>query len=222
MAAQGGLIYSQDFESGSLDAGWIYGVNTFTSGGGYIGGWFIGASPVSAVVESGQSGPSQGTYVLKTYGDYGYAPNYANNQIVETIVYREHVISAAEAALGTASLAFDYKAWPLAEGGIDGVSTANVFLKVIDPSAGYATVALAEQSVTASDVNWNGGALSFDISGYEGALLQWGTSMTSQNYSPTAIATDNFNVAAIPEPTTIGLMGIASVGMMLARRKTRG
>jgi len=218
--AYAGVLYSDDFESGTLDSQWIYGVNNYAADGvTKVGEWFVGADPAPiTVVSTGQSGAEQGTYVLKSFGDYGYAPNYEDNKWLDTIIYIEHAITAAEAALGTVTFDFDFKAWPIAEGGIDGVSEAGLFIKVLDQDAGWAEVVFEEQAVTAADVNWTDGFISADISAYEGKILQWGIHMNSQNYSPTAIATDNMQVEVIPEPATMGLLGIAGAGLLFARR----
>lgn len=219
--AYAGVIYQEDFEShatgATLTAPWSWGVVNYDSNLVATGGnYFPGGLPSAAIyaVEEGEAGPDQGVNTLRAYADYGYAPNYANDQFLETLLYAEHTITAGEAALGEASFTFDLKSIDLG-----GVSSATIFMKVVDPGNGWATVAHVTQDITSSDTDWASGSLGIaDISGSEGMLLQWGTSVFSQNYSPTGIAVDNMSVEAIPEPATMGLLGLFGGGILFVRR----
>ena len=224
--AYAGVIFSEDFEAvSSLSAPWTWGVINYDSNSVPTGGsYFPGGAPSTGIyaIETGQSGPGQGDNVLKSFGDYGYAPNFDNNQYLDTLLYAEHIITAGEAALGSVSFSFDYKAWPDTEGGIGGVSTANIFVKVVENGGAYATLDFVQFEVTAGDTDWASDSLAgIDISADEGQILQWGTIVRSQNYSPTAIAVDNLSVSAIPEPATLGLLGIFGGFMLFIRRRMK-
>jgi len=222
IGTQGSVVYQQDFESlglgTTLTSPWTWGVVNYDSNLVPTGGnYFPGGDPSAAIygVETGQAGAAQGLQTLRAYADYGYPPNFENDQFLETLLYAEHTITAAEAALGEATFTFDYKSIDLG-----GVSTASIFLKVVDPGAGWATVAVESQAIFSTDTAWveDGTVASIDISGAEGMLLQWGTSVFSQNYSPTGIGVDNLSIEAIPEPATLGLLGIFGAGIILFRR----
>ena len=45
-----------------------------------------------------------------------------------------------------------------------------------------------------------------------------GTQIYATNYSATGTALDNLNVQAIPEPATMGLIGLFGGGIMFVRR----
>lgn len=229
MSVQAVVIYENDFESATagdaLGAEWTWGVENYEADHTtFVGNYFPGgpANPGIYAISTGQSGIPQGVNVLKAYGDYGYAPNFDNNKYLDTLMYVSHTITAGEAAEGALSFTFDYKAWPIEEGGLDGASTADVFLKVL--SSDYLTTYdFLRYNVTSADSTWGTGSLEVaDISAYEGRILQFGTIVGSQNYSPTAIAVDNLNVEAIPEPATFGLLGAFGAAVIYVRRRCHG
>lgn len=221
MGAQASLIFQEDFESlptgqtGLQAPTWTWGVVNYTSNMVPTGGFFFpGTSPGNIyAIETGQAGPGQGDQTLRAYADYGFAPNFANDQFLETVLYSEHTITAEEAALGTATFSFDYKNIDLAD-----PSSGFVYLKVVN-SSDFSTIDYVTAEITSMD--WSSGLLQTDISLQEGNLLQYGTSVFSQNYSPTGVAVDNFQVEAIPEPTTIAFFGIFGGAMLFMRRRMR-
>jgi hypothetical protein len=222
-------IYQETFESmaaGDTAAGYVIGKkiydSTYTN---EVNAWFanVGVSTAQAVVQTGQSGPDQGINVLKTIPDYGWAPDYENNQIVDTYVLRGLTLTAPQVADGYITFTFDYKAWPELEGGLVDPQFNQVFMEVLDPNAGWSVTESVSQMVTASDDTWSSGSISVPVTGAsEGLFLQWGFISQAQNYSAGAMAVDNLVVqtSAVPEPSVFALLGGAlAFGFVLYRRR---
>jgi hypothetical protein len=82
-------LLNQNFETNvagdKLSLPWTWSVETFANNagapGGYLGGFYPGTvtNPNIHAVVDGQSG-AQGNNALKVYADYGFAPNFDNNQ----------------------------------------------------------------------------------------------------------------------------------------------
>jgi hypothetical protein len=204
-----------------LDGGvWNWSVETFNSGGGYIGGYYPGTTNPAGVDNiNAILNVAPGDNVLKFYGDYGFAPNFTDNKFVETSIYQQRTLTVGDVAPGTLEMNFDYAGWNLAEGGLDGVSTARAFIKLFasDFSAVYYTDTF---NITAAPGN---GLVDIAFDGTQnGLILQYGFTVRSQNYSPTAISIDNITVgAAIPEPASYGVIFAALTGLVVATRRRR-
>ncbi len=212
------------YENGStLGSPWQWNVETFSSSGGYISGYYPGDIPSAGVhailnTEAGNNASN----VLKFYGDYGYSPNFEDNKLVQTTIYINRVLSAADVVAGTVRLDFDYYKWAAEENGLGGVSTARGWVKLL--AANFSdTYYVNNFDITASSGHGTA-VITFDGT-QEGLNLQYGFSVISQNYSPTAIGIDNVavaRVAAIPEPSAFSLIGACFAGafVMFKRRRS--
>ena len=212
------------YENGAtLGAPWTWAVETFTSSGGYNGGYYPGDLPsggVHAILNT--TANDNNSNVLKFYGDYGYSPNFEDNKLVQTSIYINRVLSAADVVASNVYLDFKYFKWAAGEGGLGGVSTARGWVKLLsaDFSQTYFT-----NSFNIDESSGHGTAvIAFDGT-QEGLNLQYGFSVISQNYSPTAIGIDNVvvsRVAAIPEPSAFSLIGACFAGafVMFKRRRS--
>jgi hypothetical protein len=225
-SASADVSFSDNFNSyengATLGSPWVWNVETFSSSGVYNSGYYPGELPSPGVhailnTESGNNASN----VLKFYGDYGYSPNFEDNKLVQTSIYINRVLSAADVVAGTVRLDFDYYKWAAEEGGLAGVATARGWVKLLatDFSATYYT---NNFDITAS--SGHGSAeITFDGT-QEGLNLQYGFSVVSQNYSPTAIAIDNVavaRVAAIPEPSAFSLIGACFAGAFVIFKRRR-
>lgn len=226
-SASAEVSFSDNFNSyeneSTLGSPWEWNLETFSSSGGYISGYYPGAIPSAGIhailnTEVGNNASN----VLKFYGDYGYSPNFDDNKLVQTTIYINRVLSAADVVAGTVRLDFDYYKWATEEGGLAGVSTARGWVKLLaaDFSQTYYT---NNFDITASSGHGTA-EITFDGT-QEGLNLQYGFSVVSQNYSPTAIAIDNVavaRVAAIPEPSAFSLIGACFAGafVMFKRRRS--
>lgn len=222
-------FFSDNFNSyaddSRLGSPWTWAVETFTSGGSYNGGYYPGdtaSAGINAILNTVPGDNSSN--VLKFYGDYGFAPNFDNNQFVHTSVYLNRTLSAGDVVAGTVRLNFDYYGWNPAEGGLAGVSTARGWVKLL--SANFADIYYVDNfNIPASPGGSGSAQIVFDGT-QEGLQLQYGFTVVSQNYSPTAIALDNIvvaRVAPIPEPASFSLIGACFAGafVMLRRRRNQ-
>ena len=214
--ALGSVILSEDFEAigagGSLSAPWTWGVQGVNDNGATVAwSYFPGGTPPGIYgIDGDQGGPDQGSATLRSYADYG--ANFSSAQEIKTLLRYEHIITAEEAALGTARFTFDYKS-------IDIAAPSRVYgsLNVIS-SSDYSAIAEDTYQITESDTLWSTGVIEVDISGQAGNILQIGTQIYTTNYSNSGTALDNLNVQAIPEPATMGLIGLFGGGIMFVRR----
>lgn len=219
------ISISENFNSYANDsrldgAAWNWAVETFSSTGSYVGGYYpgttnpVGLNNVNSILEIGT-----GNNALKFFGDYGFAPNFEDNKFVETSIYLQRTLSVADVAPGTLEMNFDYYGWSTAEGGLDGVSSARAFIKLFpaDFSALYYSDTFdigAAPGHGVVDILFNGTQ--------NGLVLQYGFTVRSQNYSPTAIAIDNITVAtAIPEPSSFALIGAGAALFAASFRRRR-
>lgn len=214
--ALGSIIYSEDFEGigagGSLSSPWTWGVQGVNDNGATVAwNYFPGGTPGNIyTIDGDQGGPDQGSATLRSFADYG--ADYNSAQEIKTLLRYEHTITAAEAALGTARFEFDYKS-------IDIAAASRVYasLNLINGSD-YSAISEDTLQITAADTLWSEGVLEVDISGQAGNVLQIGTQVYATQWSATATALDNINVQAIPEPATMGLIGLFGGGIMFVRR----
>ncbi|MEZ6318835.1 MAG: hypothetical protein R3B49_08800 [Phycisphaerales bacterium] len=194
--------YSQDFEglnAASTTAlsgdGWNAYINVWNDAAktSYAYGYFYGGAPNTAGVISdvagGQGGIDQGAQQLSIYSDYGNV-DHGNGLYIETNVYREVSITAANVGQ-TWTFAFDYKM-----GNIEGESTAEAFIKTLDPNNGYATTNYLTV-VTGTVDTWQTGSIMLPIdAGMVGQVFQIGFADTATNYEGAGVYYDNINLTS--------------------------
>jgi hypothetical protein len=99
-----------------------------------------------------------------------------------------------------------------------GLYTAKAFIKVLDPSAGYATILNDSVTLPASGPF----VVTSDLSLFQGKLLQVGFSMDGLNANPVNAGTNGsvgVTITAVPEPSTWALGGIGLVVAAVLRRR---
>jgi len=202
--AQASFVFTDNFESADASAatvgnGWLMFVNAFSPDGGYLYGYGPfdapnGTGNVSSI-DAGEAGVDQGIQYLTVFSDYGN-DDHGNGNTIDTAVFREFVI--AEGDTGTYRFSFDVKR--PANGGLVDPSKAGGFIKILDPSAGYATVVYEvadTSSVSTSD--WVTLSLQVTIDGtaQAGQLIQFGFNNQATNYDASAVQYDNVTVEGI-------------------------
>jgi hypothetical protein len=220
-------LLNQNFETNvagdKLSLPWTWSVETFANNagapGGYLGGFYPGTvtNPNIHAVVDGQSG-AQGNNALKVYADYGFAPNFDNNQWVRTSVYQNKTLVPGDVVDGGIKFNFDYAAFT-GDGGLATPTIAFVYFQLLSPDFST-TYARLEEPVTPSNTAFQSGSLSITLNGTNvGNQLQWGFATLSQNYSPSAILVDNLLVTSIPEPSgaTLAALGVVLLGIRRRR-----
>lgn len=202
------IEYSSDFESlnaGSptalSDASWTAYANVFTSGGAYLYGY--PSTPPNGGsgfwgVTTDQAGPAQGVQGLVVFSDYYNQGAQTGGQLVEASTFQQFVIFLEDA--GTYEFRFDAKA-----GNLVAPSKAQAFIKVLDPSNNYATVANVTFNTSALPVTWGTYSIRLQLDeSMEGMILQFGFSATASNNLGSGVFYDNvaFGIAP-PAPPVI-------------------
>lgn len=219
-------LLNTNFESNTagdtLSLPWTWSVETFADNAGapgtYLGGYYPpeATSPGIHAIIDGQSG-AQGVNALKVYGDYGFAPNHANNQWVRTNIYQNKTLAPGDVVDGSLMFNFDYATFTGA-GGLDTTTIASVYFQLLSPDYNTLYTRL-EVPVTSLDTAFQSGSLSITLDGTNvGNQLQWGFTTSTQNYSSSAFVVDNLSVTSIPEPSAIALGGLGVAFLMLRRR----
>jgi hypothetical protein len=197
--------YTQDFEglatapeAGGTSMlggdGWLYFVNVFNSGGGYLYGYGTGPAPnagthMSAVVE-GEGGGAQEFKQLSIFSDYGNLGAHDAGDLVETNIFQERVLDASNVAQ-TWTMAFDAKM-----GNLEGATTAAAFIKTLNPNDGYATTNFILTDMTLIPNAWGGYSVSLYIDpGLVGQIFQFGFTNTAANYEGSGVFYDNVNLS---------------------------
>ena len=190
------MPYAQDFETlpmvdGSLAAdGWLVYGNIFDPTGTI---WLWGHGPWPAPnnignwcdITTGQGGPLQGLQQLVVYSDYGNGDHAVGN-IIESLLLQEQTIAVGATRVWT--FTFDAKM-----GDLGGTSTAAAFVKTIDPNAGWATTSFIPLDMTTIPATWGTYSIPFDVTGFDGQLIQFGFLSRATLYEPCGVFYDNIN-----------------------------
>ena len=224
-SASAEVSFSDNFNSyenaSTLGSPWEWNVEVFTSTNSYVGGYYPGQVPpghIHAILNT--EAENNASNVLKFYGDYG--ADFSDSKFVHTSIYINRVLSPADVVAGTVRLDFDYYKWAAEEGGLAGVSTARGWVKLL--AANFSETYYVNNFAITASSGHGSAEITFDGT-QTGLNLQYGFSVVSQNYSPTAIAIDNVavaRVAAIPEPSAFSLIGACFAGafVMFKRRRS--
>ena len=209
----GWLVFANVFDTNKTTFLYDYGVDPAPNGG-------AGFSSVTA----DQGGAAQGAQQLTVFSDYNNT-DHATGKWIETLLYQEQTISAGDAGT-TLSFMFDAK-----RGYISGDSTAEAFIRTLDPDASLALTNNVLLNTTSLNSVWDTYTLSLlipDDNSLDGQLLQFGFSTFAANYQGSDNFFDNINtsVSSVPVPAAVwlfmsgfaSLLGLVGVG----RRKNSG
>lgn len=197
------IAWSSDFES--LDVGnpsaltnasWKAFVNVYNSGGTYLYGYSstppLGGSGFWAITTD-QAGPEQGIQGLSIYGDYYNQGAQNAGNLVEVNAFQEFIILTPDDT-GLYQFSFDAKAGNLAS-----PSKATAFIKVLNPSSNYATVASATLDTSALPVTWGSYSIQLGLDdSMDGMVLQFGFSATSSRNVASGVFYDNLEFGIAP------------------------
>jgi hypothetical protein len=191
--------YGQNFESmvmadpAALSSdGWLVYGNVFSPGLVYLYGYGPFPAPNGGTafssIDAGQGGAEQGAQQLSVYSDYNNA-DHANGNLVESNVYREQVIGAADIG-ETWVFAFDAKL-----GNLVAPTTAVAFIKTLAPPT-YTLTNFISVNTTAIPPTWSNYSISITIdAGLVGQILQIGFASTATNYVSSGVFYDNISWA---------------------------
>jgi hypothetical protein len=211
-ASLSAVQYSQDFESldqmspsALEDDGWLVFGNVF-DGEEYLYGYGPFPAPnggeAFCAIVTGQGGGPQGAQQMSVYNDYKNL-DHANGYVIESIVYRERAITAADVGK-TISFSFDAKRGNINDSAdplCPCESTATAFIKTLNPMAGFATTNFVKKDTTALMANWDRFEISLAIKAdLVGQLLQVGFVSTATLYEPSGNFYDNIEVRRAPTP----------------------
>ncbi len=198
------LAFFDDFEDADASAAtvgnnWKMYVNVFDADASYLYGYGPfdapnGTDAVSGIAFS-EAGMDQGVQYLNVFSDYANADHGAG-KVLETSVFKESPI--VEGDSGTYRFSFDAKR--PSEGGLDEPTTAEAFIKILDPNTGYSLVFSATLDMSGiSTEEWASFSLEVAIDGGDqaGQIIQFGFSNTATNYDPSGVYYDNVLVEEI-------------------------
>lgn len=188
--------YSQHFEDlvesdpdALGDDGWFVYGNVYLPDSTYVYGYGPYPAPNHSLafcqITLGEGGETQGEQVLTVFSDYENA-HHANGNLIESNVYQEQLIEAED--INTVwRFVFEHKL-----GNIEGNSTAQVFIKTLDPNNGYITTNHLTVDMTSIPNMWGADSLTITIDeSLLDQLLQIGFSNTAANYEGSGIFYDN-------------------------------
>ena len=197
--------YAQDFDGLDINngdalsnEGWIVFANVFDPAGGYLYGYGTFPAPnpgigFSAITDT-QQAADQGSQSLVVYSDYNNG-DHGNGNYIEASVFREQTVQAANIGQ-SAIFSFDVKKSDFVGNG-QGDAQMYAFLKVLDPSAGFATIRETRLDVTDNSIrNWENATLTMTLDpGTEGKIFQMGFGSYASNYDDTGVLYDNINLS---------------------------
>ena len=198
-------------------------VTTFTIGadGASAGAWQFGSDWAVGYLRA-DAGASAGDWTIyPNQNTYNASDAYwangddGNKWLVSTLKYEMAGSNALSAQQTSASMTFDVNSYTL-----DSRYTVTAFVKTLDPNAGYSVS--ANDSVVLSD-GLGETTLSLDTSALAGHILQVGFETQGINANPATdwgnadVSISDINV--IPEPATMGLLGIFGGALAMARRR---
>ena len=197
--------YAQDFDGLDINngdalsnEGWIIYANVFDPAGGYLYGYGTFPAPnpgigFSAITDT-QQAADQGSQSLVVYSDYNNG-DHGNGNYIEASVFREQTVQAANIGQ-SAIFSFDVKKSDFVGNG-QGDAQMYAFLKVLDPSAGFATIRETRLDVTDNSIrNWENATLTMTLDpGTEGKIFQMGFGSYASNYDDTGVLYDNINLS---------------------------
>ena len=203
----GDVVYEQNFNlldinGATIGDGWFFFVNVFAEDGTYKFGYNNPpqAAPngpqICALVDD-QGGPEQEPQQLSVYSDYECCQpdsgHINGTDLVETNVFQEGTVAAEDVGT-TLTFSFDAK-----RGNIEGGTTANAFIKTLDPDDGFAVSASDTQDTTALGVEWNRYSVELPLdASLEGHILQFGFQTNASNYESSGNYYDNVVVTQSP------------------------
>jgi len=206
--------YDQDFEAldpagptALEDDGWLYFGNVFDSGGGFKFGFGPFAAPTTSGqisgIATGEGGPDQGDNQLVVFSNYDCCQpgeGHFGTDLVETIVFQEVASIPADFIGQVFTFEFDAK-----RGNIGGSTTAQAFIRTLDPGAGFATTNNVVLDTTNLPTAWGTYTIQIDLSdpALQGQILQFGFSTIASNFEPAGNFYDN---------TSFGLEGCSGTG----------
>ena len=188
------VVYEQNFNLLPIDGavigdGWLYFINVAAPVPYGYGGPAPNGPQICALVDD-QGGPEQEPQQLSVYSDYNNL-DHGNGYLIETNVFQEpfgfnNRIPASEVGK-TYTFLFQAKA-----GNIGASTTANAFIKVLNPDAGFAETAADRQDTTSLPADWGGYSVSLTIdASWVGQILQYGFTTNATNYEPSGNFYDN-------------------------------
>ena len=152
----------------------------------------------------GQGGPDQGAQQLVIISDYNNADQTTGNRI-EANTFRERFIVAGDVGK-TLTFSFDAKRGNINDPGDANCigtptppcdSTANAFIKTLDPAAGFATTTLVTEDTTALPGTWGRYSLTLaDRLGPGRPAAAVGFAATASNFEPSGVFYDNIEICS--------------------------
>jgi hypothetical protein len=135
-----------------------------------------------------QGGEPQGVNQLSIFSDYGNRPQQEAGNRVEANTYRERSITMGDVGK-TITFSFDAKRNP---DSIEGASTANAFIKTLDPTDDFATTNNITEDTTSISTDWTRYEIELALTQeLVGQLLQFGFVGKATNDEASAIFYDN-------------------------------
>ena len=153
-----------------------------------------------SAIATGEGGPDQGSNQLLVFSNYDCCGPGTSNEghfngtdLVETIVFQEINPILAGDIGRTFTFEFDAK-----RGNIGGATTAQAFIRTLDPNAGFATTNNVVLDTTNIPANWATYSITLDLSDPDlvGQILQFGFSTVASNFEGAGNFYDNISFCA--------------------------